>query len=476
MQQTDIKLKDSLKAISDKWDSDIIPQLETYIRIPNKSPLFDADWQKNGYMREAMDLIENWCRKQNIRNMQIERFEDNGRTPLLFIEINGDIDETILLYGHMDKQPEMVGWDADKDPWKPVMQDGKLYGRGGADDGYAVFASLTAIETLQANKIPHGRCVIIIEGSEESGSNDLPHYLTQLKERIGHPSLVICLDSGCGNYEQLWSTTSLRGLIEGTLSIDVLESGIHSGTGSGVVPSTFNILRQLLDRIENHTTHEVLLDALKVEIPSQRIEQAQQAAALLGNEILEGYAFVDKTAPVVNELSQLLLNRTWRAALSIVGKDGIPAVEIGGNVTLPNLTVKLSVRIPPTCDAQTAVQALKIALEENPPHGAKVTFTPGHCGQGWNAPELVEWLANANDKASQLFYDKPAGYIGEGGTIPFMGMLGEMFPQAQFLIAGVLGPKSNAHGPNEFLHIDMAKRLTGSVASVIASHYEQFHD
>ncbi len=475
MQQTDIKLKDSFNAISDKWDTDIVPQLETYIRIPNKSPLFDAGWQAHGYMSKAMDLIEAWCRKQNIKNMQIERFEDQDRTPLLFIEIDGDINDTVLLYGHMDKQPEMTGWDADKDPWKPVLQDGKLYGRGGADDGYAIFASLTAIETLQKNNIPHGRCVIIIEGSEESGSNDLPHYLTQLKTRIGNPSLVICLDSGCGNYEQLWSTTSLRGLIEGTLTIDVLKNGLHSGLGSGVVPSTFNILRQLLDRIENHTTHEVLLDALKVDVPKQRIEQAEQAAALLGDDILEGYAFVDQTEPVVDELSQLLLNRTWRAAVSVVGQDGIPDVAIGGNVTLPHLNVKLSVRVPPTTHAETAVKALQAALEKDPPHGARVKFTPGHCGQGWNAPELADWLAQANDKASQLFYDKPAGYIGEGGTIPFMGMLGKIFPQAQFLIAGVLGPKSNAHGPNEFLHIDMAKRLTGSVASVIHSHYEQFN-
>ena len=468
-------LKNAFSAIDAQWDNEIIPELENFIRIPNKSPAFDPDWKANGHMDKAMALIVNWCKRQPIKNMQLELIEEAGRTPLLFIEIAGNSDDTVLLYGHMDKQPEMTGWAEGKGPWVPVIEGEKLYGRGGADDGYAVFASLTAIKTLQDNSIPHARCVIIIEASEESGSSDLPHYLTQLKHKIGSPNLIICLDSGCGNYEQLWSTTSLRGLVDGVLKIDVLTNGIHSGVGSGVVPSTISILRQLLDRIENADTNDILLDALKVTIPQERIEQAHKAAKQLGNEIIAAYPFVGHTTPVTNNLGELLLNRTWRAALSVVGQDGLPPTEKGGNVTLPRLAVKLSMRIPPQCNPDKAAAALKHVLEANPPHQASVSFTIGsNCATGWNAPALAPWLAQASDNASTLFYGKPAAYHGEGGTIPFMAMLGDLFPQAQFLIAGVLGPQSNAHGPNEFLHIDMAKRLTGCIASVIASHYEEF--
>lgn len=468
-------LKQAFTKISTHWDHEIIPQLENFIRIPNKSPAFDPDWKANGHMNKAMTLIVNWCQSQSINHMRLELIEDQDHTPLLFIEIDGNIDETILLYGHMDKQPEMKGWDDDKGPWTPVIQDGKLYGRGGADDGYAVFASLTAIKTLQENNIPHARCVILIEASEESGSDDLPHYLHLLKEKIGNPNFIICLDSGCGNYEQLWSTTSLRGLVDGVLTIEVLKNGIHSGVGSGVVPSTTTILRQLLDRIENSSTHEILLDAFTVEIPQERIDQAYQAAEQLGDSIITAYPFSQHTQPTTDHLGELLLNRTWRAALSVTAQEGLPSIEKGGNVTLPRLSVKLSIRIPPHCDPQQAALALKQSLEENPPHQATVSFTPGsNCATGWNAPPLAPWLEQANHEASLLFYNKPAAYIGEGGTIPFMAMLGDLFPNAQFLIAGVLGPKSNAHGPNEFLHIDMAKRLTGSIASVIASHYQHY--
>lgn len=475
MQDIDSKIKNSFPAINDKWDNDIIPQLERYISIPNKSPLFDADWKEHGHMDTAMKLIVDWCQQQPINLMTLELFEDPVRTPLLFIEIEGALDDTILMYGHMDKQPEMTGWDDDKAPWKPVLQDGKLYGRGGADDGYAIFASLTAIQILQENNIPHARIVIVIEASEESGSNDLPHYLSLLKERIGQPNLVICLDSGAGNYEQMWSTTSLRGLIEGKLRIDVLKDGIHSGVGSGVVPSAYTIMRQLLDRIEDSHTHQIKLEALKVTIPEQRIEQAKQAADALGDLILSNYTFVGKTKPVTEDLSELLLNRTWRPALSVVGDDGLPPVDKAGNVTIPTLTTKLSIRIPAGIDPDDAVEVVKEVLEKDPPFGATVSFTPGHGGPGWEAPPVAPWLEQASHKASMLFYDKPSAYIGEGGTIPFMGMLGEMYPQAQFLITGVLGPKSNAHGPNEFLHIEMVKRLTGCIASVIASHYDEFN-
>ena len=466
-------IQEIYQTVSNTWDNSIIPQLIEYIKIPNKSVHYDTNWKANGYMDQAMALLVNWCQQRPIQGMKLEVVQLPGRTPLLFIEIPGTIEETILLYGHMDKQPEMVGWDEDLGPWKPVLKGNKLYGRGGADDGYAVFASLTVVAALQRYQIPHARCVIIIEGSEESGSVDLPAYLEHLKDRIRNPSLVICLDSGCANYNQLWCTTSLRGLVGGELKIEVLKNGIHSGSGSGIVPSPFSILRQLLDRIEESSTGTVILDELKVSIPDQHKEQAKKTAQALGNEaIQEMMPFLPGVEPVTSDVTELLLNRTWRPQLSVTGLDGLPATTNAGNVSIPFLRVILSVRLPPTVDAKKASVVLKDVLERDPPYNAKISFSPEAVSIGWMAPPLSDWLAAANQAASHQFFGNPAAYFGEGGTIPFMGMLGKMFPNAQFVITGLLGPKSNAHGPNEFLDISTGKKLTACVASVMAAHHE----
>lgn len=467
----------NIKAIKEfvdtTWDDTIVPSLVDYIKIPNKSPDFDKDWQQHGYMEQAVTLIANWCQQHAATGMQLEVLRLEGRTPLIYIDIPGEKEETVLLYGHLDKQPEMHGWDDDLGPWKPVIKGDKLYGRGGADDGYAAFASLTAINALQQQGIAHARCVIIIEACEESGSYDLPHYIDVLQDRIGEPSLVICLDSGCGNYDQLWMTTSLRGNVVGELSVEVIREGVHSGNASGIVADSFRVTRQLLSRIEDEASGEVTLPELHCEIPEKRREQAADCANVLGNEVFSEFPFHSGVQPVTNDLSELILNRTWRPALSITGADGLPSNENAGNVSRPKTSLKLSMRIPPTCDAQVAHHAIKAALEANPPYNAKVSYKGDDGAVGWNAPALSDWLLTAADAASQAFFGKDAVYMGEGGTIPFMGMLGEKFPKAQFLITGVLGPQSNAHGPNEFLHIPMGKKLTACVAHIIAAHYKE---
>lgn len=459
--------------IDNLWTKSIIPTLMDYIKIPNKSPQFDKNWQANGHMHHAVDLIAKWCEQQAIDEMTVEVIQIEGRTPVIFMEIKGQSDETILLYGHLDKQPEMTGWDEGLGPWKPVLRGDRLYGRGGADDGYAAFASLTAIKALHEQQIPHARCVILIEACEESGSTDLPFYIDALQHRINHPSLVICLDSGCGNYDQLWATTSLRGLLGGTLTIEVLKQGIHSGMGSGIVPSCFRILRHLLNRIEDETTGNILLKDLHVEIPPEREQQAKQTADILGNSIYRDLPFATGVHPDSQSLQELLLRRTWKPALSVIGCDGLPPIANAGNVTLPMLATKLSIRLPPTCDPEKAATALKNALEKNPPRHALVRFEVEDTGSGWNAPAEEAWLVAAVNQASQDHFGKDAAYMGEGGTIPFMGILGKKFPNAQFLITGVLGPESNAHGPNEFLHIPTGKKLTACVAQVIAAHYQR---
>jgi acetylornithine deacetylase/succinyl-diaminopimelate desuccinylase-like protein len=462
--------------VGTKWDDDIVPQLVEYIRIPNKSPMFDAEWVQHGYMDDAVRLMESWAKAQSIPGMQVEVVRLEGRTPLIFIDIpaahGGRDDDCVLLYGHLDKQPEMTGWDDDLGPWKPVIKGDRLYGRGGADDGYAIFGSLAAIQALHEQQAPHARCVILIEACEESGSYDLPAYVDHLADRIGKPSLVVCLDSGCANYEQLWCTTSLRGLAGGNLTVRVLSEGVHSGDASGIVPSSFRLLRQLLSRIEDEKTGRILLDALHVEVPAERVAQAKQAANIVGTAVYDKFPLLPGMVPMAEDLSELVLNRTWRPALSVTGADGMPALSSAGNVLRPYTAVKLSLRLPPTLDGKRAGDLLKRELERDPPNGAQVTLELEKASTGWNAPPMSAWLEQAIDAGSREFFGQPAMYMGEGGTIPFMGMLGEKFPGAQFMITGVLGPHSNAHGPNEFLHIPMGKRVTACVARVIARHHE----
>ncbi|HSA91036.1 MAG TPA: M20/M25/M40 family metallo-hydrolase [Burkholderiales bacterium] len=452
------------------WDDSIVPALVDYIRIPAKSPHFDPAWSRNGYIDAAVELAAGWCRKNALPGMRLEVVRFEGRTPVLLIEIEGKAPGTVLMYGHLDKQPEMVGWREGYGPWIPRIDDGKLYGRGGADDGYAVFCSLAALRALHEEKRPHARVVILIECCEESGSYDLPAYLSALEPRIGVPDLVIGLDSGCGNYEQLWGTTSLRGLINGVLTVEVLTEGVHSGDASGVVASSFRIARALLERIDAADTGVVKHAAFHAQIPPERAAQATRAAQVLGEEIWRKFPFVPGMQAMQADLADLVLNRTWRPFLAVTGADGLPPPASAGNVLRPRTELVLSLRLPPTVDADSTARQLKAILEADPPYGARVTFSAGHCATGWHAPETSKWLAAAVGAASMKHYGKGAMWMGEGGTIPFMAMLGAKYPHAQFLITGVLGPHSNAHGPNEFLHIDYAKRLTACVADVLAAH------
>jgi acetylornithine deacetylase/succinyl-diaminopimelate desuccinylase-like protein len=459
------------KFVDEMWDDSIVPELVEYIKVPAKSPHFDPDWEKNGYIEDATQQIFEWCRRQDIAGMDCGIVRLPGRTPVIFMDIPGAGDDTVLMYGHLDKQPEMTGWEDGLGPWIPVIRDGKLYGRGGADDGYAAYASLTALMALQREGMPHARCVVLIEACEESGSFDLPYYIEHLRDRIGSPSLVVCLDSGAGNYEQLWMTVSLRGMVGGTLRCDVLREGVHSGYGSGFAPSSFRILRQLISRLEDEETGRILPDYLQADIPAQRQRQTQRMADALGDSIAAAYPFCDGAQPQADNTYERVLNRTWRAALSVTGADGLPPLEAAGNVLRPHTTLKLSMRLPPTTDGDEAARRMKETLESDPPLNAPVRFEYDHAATGWNAPDIAPWLEDSLQAASQTAFGQDAMYMGEGGTIPFMAMLGEFFPQAQFVITGVLGPKSNAHGPNEFLHIPYAKKLTACVTRILADHY-----
>ena len=464
-----------------QWDQEIVPQLTDYIRIPEQVAACStrtgpstATWtsavRADGILGQgAADQAghDGW------RSCACA-----GRTPLIYHRrypaTDASVDGyTVLLYGHLDKQPEMTGWAA-----QATARGSRCYEK-------ATNCMVAAVPTMAMRSSARvvgdrWRCrrrtfrtraaSCMIEACEESGSYDLPAYLAALLPRMGNVDFVIGLDSGCGDYERLWATTSLRGLVGGTLTVEVLTEGVHSGDASGIVPSSFRIARKLLDRLEDATTGRVLPAAFHAPIPPERVEQAGRAAQILGATVIDKYPFKDATQPMVVDRAEALLNRTWRPALSVTGADGMPPIANAGNVLRPQTSLKLSLRLPPTIDGEEASRTLKQLLEAEPPYGARVHLDHENGATGWNAPPTAVWLTQAIDEASVRFYDKPAAAMGEGGTIPFMAMLGKHFPDAQFLITGVLGPHANAHGPNEFLHVPYAKKLTACVAHVLAAH------
>ena len=453
------------------WEEEILPSLTAYIAVPNVSVMFDAEWEAHGHMETALEMGRAFMQKHAPEDATLHVGRIAGRTPLLLLDCPGTAEGTILMYGHLDKQPEMVGWREGLGPWSPVREGDRLYGRGGADDGYALYAALAALKAVARESKPRARVVLLVEFSEESGSPDLPAYMEHFAEVLGRPDLVICLDSGAGNYDQLWSTTSLRGMVGGTLQAEVLTEGVHSGDAGGVVPPPFLVLRKLLDKIEEPGTDRIVPDALHAEIPAERVEQAAAAAETLGEEMFSRFPWAGDAGPSPGKsAAELILNRTWRPTMAVTGQGGLPPLEIAGNVLLPQVTLNLSLRLPPTVDPKVAQQALREAVEADPPFGAKVTLRFHEPAAGWNAPALAPWLGDALRDASMEAFGKPAMFMGEGGSIPFMAMLGERFPEAQFVVTGVLGPQSNAHGPNEFLEIAYAKRLTEAVATVVARH------
>lgn len=488
-----MKLNDLQGLIDRQWDESILPELVQYVKIPAKSPAFDPSWDAHGHLQAVVAMAHAWCRAQAskegetpvLAGMKLEMIELEGKTPCIFFDVPAtggqSADRTILFYGHLDKQPEMTGWRDHLGPWKPVIEQGRLYGRGSADDGYAIYAAMSALASLDRQSIPRPRCVGLIETCEESGSPDLPAYIEHLKSRLGQVRLVIGLDSGCGNYEQLWVTTSLRGLVGGVLSVEILEEGVHSGSASGIVPSSFRIARKLLNRLDDVDSGRVLAEVFHASIPPERVEQAKQAGSILGDTIWKQFPWVScshapagheqaclSAQPTSTDPVEAILNRTWRPALSVTGAASLPSLDMAGNVLRPKTVLKLSMRIPPTVDAELASRELKQMLERDAPYQARVKFEADWAASGWHAPAMPAGLsALLNDLSLQTFA-KPAAYMGEGGTIPFMNMLGQYFPEAQFLITGVLGPQSNAHGPNEFLDIAYAKALTRLVAGVVA--------
>ena len=452
------------------FERDALATLTTYATIECLSPAFDDQWRAHGHIDAAVELLAQWARQRALGDFQVDVVRLEDRTPLLMVsvEATGDDDATVVLYGHLDKQPPLGDWSAGLGPYQPVRRGDRLYARGVADDGYATFSALLALEQLVATGTPHGRVVVLIEASEESGSPDLDAYLDHLADHLGRVELMICLDSGALTYDRLWVTTSLRGLASVELTVEVLTRGQHSGSASGVVPSSFRILRQLLDRVEDSTTGRVLLEQLHGAIPDHARSAAAAVAREFADALTDDLPVVEGLSLMGDDVADRILNQTWRPTLSVVGMGGIPAPEVAGNVLRPFTTALLSFRLPPNVDSQVACDALEEVLTRDVPEGARVTLRT-HGADGWSTPPLAPWLATALEEASQRSFGRAAAFTAEGGTIPFLASLGRRYPEVQFVATGVLGPDSNAHGIDEMLDLPCAVSVTNAVTDILGA-------
>ena len=465
------------KWLREKTKTDLIPAICDFIKIPNQSRLYDDEWDTNGLQEKACHFSMDFAKSQNLKGLSMTFIEEKGKTPAVLAIVepfagNGKVDEslekTILMYGHIDKQPPLLGeWSEGLGPHTPVIRDGKLYGRGGNDDGYAWFSCVLMAKALQEHNIPHNRLVFFFETDEESGSRDLMYYLTKYKEKIGEPSLIFCLDSGTTDYEHMCLTTSLRGVICFKLRVDVLKQGLHSGSSSGIVPSSFRIMRNILNQFENSNNGD-LIPELYVDIPADNYKQAKDLIDLKGGKIDFKFPMVEGLDSMGHTGFQDYINRIWKPQLSITGIDGLPPNSKAGNVLLPYTEVNCSLRLPPSKDAEEAKKDIeKFFSQVKVPHNAKFSCDIFKGGSGFLCPSYTDPFLKVINQSGIETFGKPVLYYGEGGSIPFLNDIKNVFPKAQFIVTGVLGPESNAHGPDEMLHLGFLENLVVAMAKIL---------
>ena len=398
------------------WEQSILPSLSDFIEIKALSPLFEPDWANLGELDATIELFCKWLDEQGISGMSYETHRIDDLSPVLLVTIEGTGPGEVIFYSHLDKQPSKPElWSEGLHPLRAVRRDPWLYGRGSVDDGYGGYLCATSIRLLQEAGAPHPRCTLIIETCEESGSFDLPPYLEELTDQLGDPDMVVVMDSGGPDYDHVWMTEALRGLVSGTLSVKVSHEGIHSGNSGGSIPSSFRIQRILLDRVEDSDSGRVLVPEMHAEIPEEVREKAAALAGIVGNSIWEQFPTVDSLRQASETTEDMIVAMNWEPTLSIIGADGMPSVQVAGNVLRTNTDLKLSFRIPPGVDSEVAIASAKKILEEDPPYGAEVTFTPDSCADGFHAPPLEGAISDAIHDASMELTGLPHWLLGPGG-------------------------------------------------------------
>lgn len=457
------------------FEEQTLPGIMDYIRIPNVSPNYDPQWDTNGNQEKAVSFLANWVLSQNLKGLSLSIYKEKKRTPFIYIEVNPSRvsdKRTVLMYGHFDKQPAYTGWSDGLGPTTPVIKDGKLYGRGSTDDGYALFGIITAIKTCQRINLPLPRIVIIVEGAEESYIEDLNFYLSALKTKIGTPDFIVCLDSGSEDYKRLWLTTSLRGNCAIDLTVKTLKVGMHSGGGTGFVADSYFILRRLLDRIENSDTGEIIIPESKVPLPKNRENEIRRLVTIVKDDYIKNYPFFENTQPIHKELFDLVVNNTWQSTLAITGADGFPEASTAGNVLRPFSSVRLSFRFPPGVDTQKVGESIVEILSKDPPYNAIVEAKLLSFGNGWNLDEknYSNQLKIVLNNASKRYFNNETEAFGEGGSIPFVQTFNQAYPNADLAVMGVAGPGSSIHGPDENLDLEFCRKFICCIAHMLSEY------
>lgn len=457
------------------WTGEHLAALSAFVAIPSVSPAFDSAWERSGALAAAVDLVADWFTDRTaLPGVRAHRLRINGRTPLLIVDIPAfDPDQadgphrTVLAYGHLDVQPAGGGWTV-TDPFRPVVRESRLYGRGAGDDKYVPLAVVAALEALRAANQAHPQVILLLETSEESSSVDLPAHLAAHGGLLGQPDLIVCLDTFVPDTSRLWHSTSMRGIVVADLSVAVAREGLHSGLVGGVVPSSFRLLRALLDRIENSSTGACLLPSLHADVPAGHCDALRRQAER-SRPPASGLPLLPGVRPLSGDPLAQLLAQSWEPSVAYVGMDGMPATGAAGSVLRASTTVRLSIRLPPTVRAIDAVAALRATLEADPPAGATVRLDVHGAEDGWSTT-VPEGLGVLLDEAGVAGYGARAAECGGGATIPPLGILARRFPEAAIVPLGLVTPSCNPHGPDEHIDLDSAERLTIALATLLASH------
>lgn len=495
-----IDINDLLTTIDKFWKSSIKSDFEQFVRIESITPQYvmGSTAEKLKGICEALNLAMDWVNKQSDLNATLtagipqgspcaanqahETVETDAAhlTPILLIQIPGTAPEgsgSVLMYGHWDKQAiaDVKAWNEPKGsmktgPFQPNIANGRLYGRGTADDGYALFFSIAAIQALRANGIPYPTVNFILDFDEEGGSVNLERYLEKFSFKIGTPDLCITLDSGAGDYNRIWNTTTERGIVTGTLTVKVLTDSVHSGDGSGIIPNPQRIMRHLLSRLEDPVTGKILPSEFQVEVPATYLADVFSQATNIVPSTIKGFPWFGYATTAASNPVELILNRIWRAGLAVTGVDGLPSTAAANNVVVGSVSYQLSLRLPPPLRIDEVQRQLKDLFEKDPPYGATVTYDyeGAPAANGWMSPPQPRWLSEAIDQASQVLFQQPSAPLGDGGTQPVLAILKEKFKETLFFASGVAGPGNNEHAANENLNIKYAEQLSACEAYVLS--------
>ena len=464
------------ETISKIFNTTTLPNLMNFIRIPNTSPEFDPDWDKNNLLLKASKLIITFIKTLQLKNTEITLLKDENHTPFILTETKSSKEKeknTILFYAHIDKQPNCEGWDKGKSATNPIIENGRLYGRGSIDDGYAIYSILTAIKYCQDNNLFTNRIICIFECSEESSSDDLNYYFDKLIPFFGNDiSLFCCVDLTCLDYKKMWIVNCIRGVMDFDVKIYTLNNDIYSNFTKGVFPDNFMIFRKLCDLLRNEKGEFLIPELIISEdkIPKDRKKELEEASKEIGIDFIKVLPLYNNTKPMKDDIYKLLLNNIWKVSMIIKGIDGIPDKKYEGNILSKGLKARIQMRIPPLLNGKKAFEAIKKKFIENTPFNSKVEVEMIGIDDGWNDKNFSERSKNVFNYVSKIGFGNDVGFKFDGGSVPFIQYFENKYPKSQIANLGIRGYECNEHGPNESIDLDACKKFIAALV-ILMSEY-----